>query len=148
MINVINASIPAIFIYYNISLYHSPWPWWNAFDNQTSTSWNSGAAFVTDYIYITLNDEYLLTSFQMTPYGDVTHDAKIVEYYLDENATCLAGNFTFPQVPSNHSSFVFPMTPFNYTQQPIIAKQILIGFIRWSIYQLWLPELALYGIPY
>ncbi len=146
MINVINASIPAIFIYYNISLYWLPWPWSNAFDNQTSTSWNSGASFVTDYIYITLNDEYLLTSFQLTSYGDTGHDTQFIEYYLDENATCLAGNFTFP-VPSS-LRYTFSPTSFNYTQEPIIAKQILIGFIRWSIYQLWLPELALYGIPY
>lgn len=145
-INVINGTIPDKFSSYGLAADWSGTEWWRAFDNQTGDFWNSAASFVPDYLYITLDDTYLLTSFQLTVIGDITHDPQLVEFYLDENAICLAGNFTFPQAPS--SWYTFTPTSLISLDKPIVAKQILLSFIRFSVYQLWLPGFTLFGIPY
>ena len=145
-IKVMNATIPAKFQSLNIDLYWSGYEWWKAFNNQSGDFWNAGTSYVPNYLKIIFNDTYLLTSFQLTLYGDTTHDAKYVDYYYDENATCLAERFNFSVPPSYW--YTFPTRAFNYLEKPIVRKEILLNFTRGSVYQLWLPELTLFGIPY
>jgi hypothetical protein len=121
--------------------------WWVAFDNDASTCWNSGPIIVPDYLFVTFDDEYLVTSVQVSAYGDITHDPKIIEFYLDENATYLAANFSFPEAPSYYDTFA--PNSFNDSGKPLVAKEILINVAeRWSINQVWLAEITFFGIPY
>jgi hypothetical protein len=146
-ITVTNGTIPAKFLSLNLLLNYSGMEWWRAFDNDTSTGWNSGAIAVPDYLFVTFDDEYLLTSVQVTAYGDITHDPEIIEFYLDENATYLAANFSFPKAPGYY--YTFAPNYFNDSSTQIVAKEILINVAeRWSIYQVWLIELIFFGIPY
>lgn len=147
IVNVTNATIPARFLYLNIELYLHLYEWWLAFDNGLWTIWNAGSSFGPNYMYITLNDEYLLTAMQLTVYGDVTHDPKVIELYADENATCLAANFSYPQ--STTGAKIFPPDSFANLTRPFVARRILINIAqRWSTWQTWLGDLRFYGIPY
>ncbi len=73
---------------------------WHAFDNNVGSLWNSGPSNVADYMFVTFDDEYLLTSIQLSVYGDIIHDPKLIEFYSDENATCFLTNISYPTAPN------------------------------------------------
>lgn len=141
-----NASLPARFANISINFNNTGQEWWRAFDNISTTAWNANPAHMPTYLYLTFDDEYLLTSLQLTVIGDTTHDPKFLDFFLDENVTALADIFSFPVAPSYW--YTFPIQFFNYTYDPIVAKQIVINITRWTSYQVWLCELGLFGIPY
>ena len=145
-IKVINASIPAIFSIYGRLVNKSFGEWFRAFDNNTFTLWNSGGAAGPVYMNLFLDDQYLLTSFQLTTYSNSSRDPRAIEYYLDENGTCLAENISIPAAPSSY--YTFSPFSFIYPQRPFVAKQILLNFLRFGNIDVWIPELMLFGIPY
>ena len=146
LINIINATIPDRFASFNIEFFYPSYEWWRLFDNRTNTLWNA-LSTGPNVMYVTLNDRYLLTSMQVTAYGDMWHDPKVIELYTDENATCLSANFTYPQAPSYY--YTYPVNSLTNLARPLIVKRLLINIAqRWSSWQSWLPEIAIYGIPY
>ena len=91
-------------------------------------------------MYVTLNDEYLLTSMQLTVYGDMYHDPKVIELYADENGTCLGANFSYAIAPSNY--YTYPANSFANLTRPLIVKRLLINLAQmWSVWQVYLPEI-------
>ncbi len=147
-INVTNGIIPAKFLNLNLLLNYSGMEWWRAFDNNVGSLWNSCPPNVADYMFVTFDDEYLLTSIQLSVYGDITHDPKLIEFYSDENATCFLTNISYPTESNGSYWYTMPATFLNNLERPIVAKYILIDVAeRWSIYQVWLSELTFFGIP-
>lgn len=146
LINIINATIPDIFQNIDIELFYPGSEWWCLFDNRTHTVWNA-MGVGPNAMYVTLNDEYLLTSMRVTAYGDMWHDPKVIELYVDEDATCLSANFTYPQPPSYY--YAHAVNSLITLPRPLIVRRLLINIAqRLSMWQAWLPEIALYGIPY
>ena len=147
IVNVTNATIPERFVSLNISLYLEYYQWWLAFDHSQWTIWNAGFGYGPNYMYVTLDDEYLLTAMQLTAYGDITHDPKVIELYADENAMCLTANFSYPQAPSG--AMTFPPDSLTNLTRPFVARRVLINIAqRWSGWQSWLGDITFYGIPY
>jgi len=100
-------------------------------------------------MFVTFDDEYSLTSIQLSVYGDITHDPKLIEFYSDENATRFLTNISYPTEPNGSYWYTMPATFLNNLERPFVAKYILIDVAeRWSIYQVWLSELTFFGIPY
>lgn len=148
IVNVTNATMPDRFKDLNITLYWASYEWWLAFDNNQWTMWNAGISDnLPNYMYVTLDQTYLLTAMQLTAYGDITHDPKVIELYADENATCLVASFSYPQPPAG--AMTFPADSFANLIRPIVAHRLLINIAqRWSMWQVWLGDLRFYGIPY
>ncbi|CAF1154031.1 unnamed protein product [Adineta ricciae] len=140
---VISGTLPSKFSYVDESFNASGVEWWRAFDGNIYTYWNRlGSYQVLDYIFITFNDSYLLNSLQLTVYGDGAHDPKIINIYLDENGTCLAQSFWFPQT---NNFTTFPLNYFNTSVKPLATKHALLSIERWSVYQAYLFELTFFG---
>ena len=145
-IQVLNASTPAVL---NVTAMVFNWTgneWYRAFNNKTNDYWNGNTFPGANYAYLTFNDYYLLTSFQVTARGDYYHDIKTLEFYRSANGTCLLESFDFAAPPSTY--YTYSATSFNYQTVPITGSGVLANFWRWSTYQLWLSELTFYGIPY
>ncbi|CAF1153904.1 unnamed protein product [Adineta ricciae] len=60
----------------------------------------------------------------------------------DENGTCLAQSFWFPQA---NSYTTFPPNYFNTSVKPLATKYALLSIERWSVYQTYLFELTFFG---
>ncbi|UJR12655.1 hypothetical protein I4U23_016829 [Adineta vaga] len=143
-IPVIDAILPAKFSNFDMSFNSSGEEWWRAFDNSIYTYWNRyGNDHVLDYVFFTFNDTYLLDSLQLTVVGDVTHDPKIIDVYIDENGTCFGQSFSFPQATSNF--YTFPSSNFNTSVKPLATNHVLLVIERWSMFQTYIAELTFSG---
>jgi hypothetical protein len=126
-ITVINGTVPINFL--NSSKINSTnLQWYRAFDNNIATDWGAGIVNVINYLFITFDNEYLLSSLQLTIIGSGTFDPQTIYIYLDTNATCLGQSFWFPQI--TNSTFTFAPSQFNTSSRPLVAKQVLLGFTR------------------
>ncbi|CAF0782762.1 unnamed protein product [Adineta steineri] len=145
--SVINGTLPGNFSQLGIQLNVTGGEWFCAFDNNIYTFWNSNSYNVSDYMLITFNDTYLLHSLQLTVFGDGTHDPKAIDVYLDKEATYLVQSFTYPLI-TNQSYLTFAPSQFNNTIKPLVARELMINFERFTINQVWLFELSFFGSLY
>ncbi|UJR17317.1 hypothetical protein I4U23_004212 [Adineta vaga] len=83
-IPVINATVP--YLYSRILF---------AFDNYIYSMWNAQIDNVSDYLLVTSDNFYLLSSFQLTIFADAWHDPRTIHFYMYENATYLEQSFSF-----------------------------------------------------
>jgi hypothetical protein len=145
-ITVINGSVPANFP--NSSKTNIVgFEWFRAFDGNITTYWVSGRPIVVNYLLVTFDTEYLLSSLQLSIRGIGTVDPQTIYVYLDANATCLGQSFWFPQIIN--STFTFAPSQFNTISRPVVAKQLLLGFTRWNMaVSLALSELRFFGFLY
>ena len=146
-IPVINGTLPGNFSNLDITLNHTGYEWWKAFDNNIYTFWNAYSTTVHDYLLVTFDDEYLLSSLQLTVLGDMWHDPKTIDVYLDENAIYLGQSFSFPLI-NNYSYLTFETSSFNSISKPLVTKQVMLVIDRWSGNQVWLFELTFFGALY
>lgn len=61
-----NAVLPVKFQTRNDSLHQPGGEWWTAFDNNLGTYWNSEVNPVPNYMFVTFDDEYLMTLMQLS----------------------------------------------------------------------------------
>jgi hypothetical protein len=121
--------------------------WYRAFDNNITTYWAAGYGTVINYLLVTFDNEYLLSSLQLTILGNGATDPQTIYIYLDPNATCLGQSFWFPKI--TNSTFTFAPSPFNTTSKPVAAKQVLLGFTRWNMLpSVGVIELRFFGFLY
>jgi hypothetical protein len=103
--------------------------WFRAFDNNISTSWTTGTGYGINYLLVTFDNEYLLSSLQVSITGNGLNDPQTIYVYLDANATCLGQSFWFPNITGSSHPTLTP-SPFNSTRKPVVAKQALLAFTR------------------
>jgi hypothetical protein len=128
-------------------LYSSGYEWWKAFNGNIYSFWNPNSFNVTDYLLVTFNDEYLLSSMQLTVYSDGWHDPKTINVWRDENATCMGQSFLFAKI-TNISHLTFAPSQFDIVNNPLVTKQILLDIDPYGTNQVWLYELAFFGALY
>ncbi|CAF1123952.1 unnamed protein product [Adineta ricciae] len=144
-IPVIGGTLPAQFSNLGIELNTTGDEWWRAFDNNIYTIWNPHSYLVPAYLWITFDDKYLLSSFQLTIYGDAWHDPKTIYVYLDENAMYLGQLFTYPAI--NNGTYYLTLSPslFNITNNPLATNQLLLMINPWETNQVWGCEFTFFG---
>jgi hypothetical protein len=145
-ITAINGAVPSNFP--NSSKINTTgFEWFRAFDNNITTYWGAGYGTVINYLLVAFNNEYLLSSLQLSIRGIGTLDPQTIYVYLDANATCLGQSFWFPKI--TNSTFTFAPSQFNTSSRPVVAKQVLLGFTRWNMVgAVSLPELRFFGFLY
>lgn len=145
-ITIINGTIPAKYSDLGIILNGTSCEWLRVVDGLSNTFWDAKAWTVTNYILFTFNNLYLLTSLQVAVRGDWWHDPQTINVFSDENGTCFIQSFSTPV--ANSSYYTFQPTPFNYINNPVATKQVLLAIDRYSMYQVFLAEVTFVGALY
>ncbi|CAF1308819.1 unnamed protein product [Adineta ricciae] len=137
-IPVIGGTSQAQFSNLGIELNTTGDEWWRAFDNDIYTIWNPHSYLLPDYLCITFNDKYLLSSFQLTIYDDAWHDPKTIYMYLGQS-------FSYPAI--NNGTYYHTLSPilFNIANNPLATNQLLLMINPWKTNQVWECEFTFFG---
>jgi hypothetical protein len=76
-ITVINASVPISFPN-SSKINQTGTQWYRAFDNNITTFWAAGYGTVINYLLVTFDNEYLLSSLQLTILGNGATDPQTI----------------------------------------------------------------------